>query len=57
MCLVCENSEKLKNRAIDITVKGNELHLHYDAFSCDSSFFEKVSINFCPSCGRKLNEN
>lgn len=32
----------------------NKVMFSYDAYSCDSSFEAKLSINFCPFCGRKL---
>jgi hypothetical protein len=40
----------------DLTIYGRTLHVDYDAYSCDSSFNDEIAINFCPMCGRKLNE-
>lgn len=38
----------------DAIIEGNILKCNYDAYSCDSSFYEKIIINFCPICGRNL---
>lgn len=37
-----------------LTIVGNILHVDYDAYSCDSSFNNKITIDFCPMCGKKL---
>ena len=33
------------------------LHIDYTAYSLDSSFYDEIKINYCPFCGRKLDEN
>lgn len=53
------NEEKeFKNDSIatefDAIITGGKLIFDYDAYSCDSSFYEEIEIKFCPMCGRKL---
>ena len=40
--------------SLDAIIKGDILDLSYSAYSCDSSFYEEIKINFCPMCGKKL---
>jgi hypothetical protein len=40
----------------DAIIEGNVLKFNYDAYSCDSSFYDTIEINFCPMCGRDLNK-
>lgn len=61
MCKYCEavelhNAEPIEAEWIEIKVIGNKLNLDYSAYSCDSSFEEAVTINFCPMCGKQLVE-
>lgn len=39
-----------------LTITGTTLNVDYNAYSADSSFYDEIAINFCPMCGRKLNE-
>ena len=39
-----------------LTITGKTLNVDYNEYSCDSSFYDEIAINFCPMCGRKLNE-
>ena len=39
-----------------LTITGTTLNVDYNAYSTDSSFYDEIAINFCPMCGRKLNE-
>lgn len=39
----------------NMRIEDSKLIVDYDAYSCDSSFYEEVKINYCPFCGRKLN--
>jgi hypothetical protein len=32
------------------------LEIGYDAYSIDSSFCEHIRINYCPMCGKQLDE-
>jgi hypothetical protein len=52
MCDSCKKDIGMDD--FSLTIEGNELIADYDAYSCDSSFNEKVTINFCPMCGKKL---
>lgn len=38
----------------DLTITDKTLHVDYDAYSCDSSFNDEITINFCPMCGKRL---
>lgn len=42
---------------LDTQIKGRTLNVEYDAYSVDSSFDGDFHINYCPMCGRKLEEN
>lgn len=52
------DKREFKNDSItdefNTTIKGNKLIFDYNAYSCDSSFYEEVEIKFCPMCGRSL---
>lgn len=52
------DKREFKNDSIanefDAVIKGNKLIVDYDAYSCDSSFYEEIEIKFCPMCGRSL---
>lgn len=37
-------------------IKGRALNVEYNAYSIDSSFGADFHINYCPMCGRKLEE-
>jgi hypothetical protein len=41
----------------DAIITGDKLIVNYDAYSCDSSFYEEIKIKFCPMCGCQLNIN
>ena len=53
------NPPKFENDSLasgfDAIIKGNILEFSYDAYSCDSSFSEDITIKFCPMCGVALN--
>jgi hypothetical protein len=44
------NNDSIANE-FDATIKGNKLIVIYDAYSCDSSFYEEIDIKYCPMCG------
>jgi len=57
MCKVCEGKEKVKGfdrNSLKVYIEVNKLKISYDAYSCDSSFDDSTSINYCFSCGKKL---
>jgi hypothetical protein len=56
MCNVCQGREDIGKHNLDIYIIKNILSIDYDAYSSDSSFEEELEINYCPICGRKLEE-
>ena len=56
MCKYCENKQSINSEYVEIEIKQAILMLSYDAYSCDSSFYEEILINYCPCCGEKLND-
>lgn len=38
----------------NLEIVGKTLHIDYSAYSCDSSFNDEITINFCPMCGKRL---
>lgn len=52
MCDSCKKDIGIED--FSLYIEGNILIADYNAYSCDSSFSEKVIINFCPMCGEKL---
>lgn len=68
MCDFCSKPKPKKDTRIDppehqnnsisdeisAIIKGSKLVLDYDAYSCDSSFYEEIDILFCPMCGKAL---
>ncbi len=53
MCNLCEKDIGFED--FSLYVEDDELVADYNAYSCDSSFNERVKINYCPMCGEKLN--
>lgn len=41
----------------EMTIHEGLLSVDYNAYSTDSSFYEDFIINYCPFCGRKLNND
>lgn len=68
MCKFCDDKADVFNPILEemgrkyygdtIKLKINsdtaKMEIGYDAYSCDSSFFGTVEIEYCPFCGRKL---
>lgn len=54
MCKYCNKKENLDSDLCKIYIKDNILCIDYDAYSTDSSFNEKIEINYCPICGKHL---
>ena len=52
MCRKC--NKEIDSEYLVLDIDGDELRIDYNAYSCDSSFNEKVSISYCPMCGVKL---
>lgn len=52
-CAFCGNKENF-SKWLHLYMDGNKLHISYEAYSCDSSFDETITLNYCPICGRKL---
>lgn len=52
MCTSC--NKIIKMNRFDLKIEGNKLVASYNAYSCDSSFNDEATINFCPMCGKKL---
>ena len=66
MCNFCNNKDKKGNSIPNETlgleyvvakINGNQLEIGYSAYSNDSSFDIDMEINFCPICGRNLNNS
>ena len=55
-CSTCRDAEIMNTSFSNLEIKITDgyLHIGYDAYSCDSSFNEKIRINYCPICGKKL---
>lgn len=51
---VLENGKLIKVIDFKINNKSSKIEIDYDAYSCDSSFFITVDINYCPFCGKNL---
>jgi hypothetical protein len=56
MCDYCNKGYELWDgeTMLGAIIKGDKLHLEYDAYSCDSSFKEEITLKYCPECGEKL---
>ena len=55
MCSSC--NETIEMDKFELKIEDNKLVANYDAYSCDSSFNDKATINFCPMCGKKLGDS
>lgn len=42
-------------KSCSLKIIGETLSIYYNAYSCDSSFYDEIKIKFCPFCGRRLN--
>lgn len=54
MCKYCSGKKELDSDWLCLSIYGNKLELHYNAYSSDSSFDEQIPIKYCPMCGKKL---
>jgi hypothetical protein len=50
----CITGESFGFGSVSCIITGNNLNMGYSAYSCDSSFEDDITINFCMFCGRKL---
>jgi len=57
MCSHCREGKGLETEfgSLSITITDNKLCIDYNAYSCDSSFYQETEIKFCPMCGHELN--
>ena len=58
MCEYCKNQKNIKETEGGSYYKiiGTHIEHHEECWDSYYSFTEKININFCPMCGRKLGE-